>query len=148
MNRTIFSDNTYHFARRNVAGSEGRFYVCDARSMMRSEHVMIDTVTENLKRYTKREIESATRARKLLATMGYPSVEMAISMLREGSGFDVSEYDFRVADAIWGKDIASKKGKTTKKVTTAADITLSVPVVQQQQIQTLCNRIRRRLFCR
>ena len=59
------SDNTYHFARRNVAGSEGRFYVCDARSMMRSEHVMIDTVTENLKRYTKREIESATRARKL-----------------------------------------------------------------------------------
>ena len=109
---------------------------------------MIDTVTENLKRYTKREIESATRARKLLATMGYPSVEMAISMLRDGSGFDVSEYDFRVADAIWGKDIASKKGKTTKKVTTAADITLSVPVVQQQQIQTLCNRIRRRLFCR
>ena len=128
------SDNTYQFARRNVGGSEGRFYICDARSMIRSEHVMIDTVIENLKRYTKREIESATRARKLLATMGYPSVEMAISMLRDGSGFDVSEYDFRVADAIWGKDIASIKGKTTKRVTTAADITLSVPVVQQQQI--------------
>lgn len=32
--------------------------------------------------------------------MGYPSVEMAISMLRDGSGFDVSEYDFKVADVI------------------------------------------------
>jgi hypothetical protein len=131
------SNNTYHFARRNAAGSEGKFYVCDAKSMMRVEHVMVDTVTENLKRYTKREIESASRARKLLAIMGYPSVEMAISMLRDGSGFDVSEYDFRVADVIWGKDIASIKGKTTKKVTMSADITLSAPVVQQQQILSI-----------
>jgi hypothetical protein len=128
------SINTYHFARRDSVASAGKFYTCDAKSMMRFEHVMVDTVVENLKRYTKREIESATRARKLLATMGYPSVEMAISMLRDGSGFDVSEYDFRVADAIWGKDIASIKGKTTKKATAAADITLSAPVVQQQQI--------------
>lgn len=128
------SQNTYHFSRRDAPGSEGRFYVCDARSMMRSEHVMIDTVEENLKRYTKREIESASRARKLLGVMGYPSVEMAIAMLRDGNGFDVSEYDFRVADAIWGKDIASIKGKTTKKTTVPANMIISAPVVQQQQI--------------
>ena len=128
------SQNTYHFSRRDAPGSEGRFYVCSARSMMRSEHVMIDTVEENLKRYTKREIESASRARKLLGVMGYPSVEMAIAMLRDGSGFDVSEYDFRVADAIWGKDIASIKGKTTKKTTVPANMIISAPVVQQQQI--------------
>jgi hypothetical protein len=131
------SSNTYHFARRDAVGSEGKFYVCNAKSMIRLEHVMVDTVTENLKCYTKREIESATRARKLLAFMGYPSVEMAISMLRDGSGFDVSEYDFEVADAIWGKDIASIKGKTTRKATASTDITLSAPVVQQQQILSI-----------
>ena len=47
----------------------------------------------------------------------------------------MTEYDFKVADAIWGKDIASHKGKPTKKATMAADITLSAPVVQQQQIR-------------
>ena len=104
---------------------------------MKSEQVVIDTVTENFRRYTKREIDSATRARKLLEVMGYPSVEMAISMLRDGTGFDVTEYDFKVVDAIWGKDIASLKGKTTKKATMAADITLSAPVVQQQQIVSI-----------
>ena len=47
--------------------------------------------------------------------MGYPSVEEAISMLRTGNDFNVTEYDFQVADAIWGKDIASIKGKTVKR---------------------------------
>ena len=131
------SGNTYKFTRRNVDGSEGKFYVCNVKQMVEPEEIYIDTVAENLRRYTKREIDSATRARKLLAVMGYPSVEMAISMLRDGTGFDVTEYDFKVADAIWGKDIASLKGKTTKKATMAADITLSAPVVQQQQIVSI-----------
>jgi hypothetical protein len=54
-----------------VKGSEGKFYVCDARQMIKSEQVYIDTIPENLRRYTKREIDSATRARKLLAVMGH-----------------------------------------------------------------------------
>ena len=64
------SGNTYKFSRRNVKGSEGKFYVCDARQMIKSEQVYIDTIPENIRRYTKREIDSATRAHKLLAVMG------------------------------------------------------------------------------
>ena len=45
---------------------------------------MIQTVADNLKLYTKREVMSARFARELIARMGYPSVEKAISMLRTG----------------------------------------------------------------
>jgi hypothetical protein len=54
-------------------------------------------------------------------------------MLRDGSGFDVTPYDFQVADAIWGPDIASLRGKTTKQKAMIPDTTLGVPVNQQQQ---------------
>ena len=103
--RPATSEVIYSFCRREIPGSEGRFYVCDIRNMVStaatSHKIMVQTVAENLVRYTKREVESAGRARELLAKMGYPSVEMAIAMLRDGSNFDVSEYDFRVADSIW-----------------------------------------------
>ena len=84
-------------------------------------------------KYTKREVASAQRARELLARMGYPSVETAISMLQNGSNFDVTEYDFKVANSIWGPNIASIKGKQVKTTTRTADVTLGVPIVHQQQ---------------
>ena len=102
------SDNIYSFCRRSIPGNEGRFYVCDVRSMISKgatshppeEHAMIQTVADNLKQYTKREVVAARCARELIARMGYPSVEEAISMLRTGNDFNVTEYDFSVADAI------------------------------------------------
>jgi hypothetical protein len=84
-------------------------------------------------RYTKREVLGARKARDLLARLGYPSVDNAIAMLRDGTGFDVTAYDFQVADAIWGPDIASLKGKQTKAKSIVPDTTLGVPIVQQQQ---------------
>ena len=74
-----------------------------------TEHpaALMTTVANNLIQYTKREVIGAKKARELLAKLGYPSVENAIAMLRDGSGFDVTPYDFQVADAIWGPDVAS-----------------------------------------
>lgn len=37
-------------------------------------------------------------------------------MLHDGSGFNVTPYDFRVTDAIWGPDIASLRVKEIKVV--------------------------------
>jgi hypothetical protein len=54
-------------------------------------------------------------------------------MLRAGTGFDVTPYDFQVADAICEPDIASMRGKTTKKKPMVPDTTFGVPIVQQQQ---------------
>ena len=133
------SDNTYSFCRKNIAGTEGRFYCCDVRSMINKrsrappatkevagvrEQAMVQTVQENLAKYTKREIDKARNARDLLARMGFPSVENAIKMVHRGANFSVTERDFRIADSIWGKDVASIKGKTKKQTTGQADTTL------------------------
>ena len=131
----------YSFCRQPVPGSSGRFYVCDVASMVKTsptqhseEMVLVNTVGDNMARFTKREIAGAAKARELLARMGYPSVEMAIAMIRGGNNFDVSEGDFRIAHAIWGKCLASLKGKTHKMSTPVGDISLTPLVVQKQQV--------------
>ena len=107
------STRTYSFGRKLIIGSEGRFYSCDWREFQQ-ELALVTTVTENLKAFTKREIEGARRARELLARMGFPTVEQAMAIVNSGSNFDVSSRDFQITDAIFGKDIASLKGKTIK----------------------------------
>ena len=55
------------------------------------EHAFIETVSDNMTRYTKREVAGAMKARQMLAFMGYPPVQQAIEILRDGSDYDVSE---------------------------------------------------------
>ena len=69
----------YSFCRLPVDGSEGRFYSCDTESMISTEKTkhkretaLISTVEANKSKYTKREIDSAARAKELLSRMGYP----------------------------------------------------------------------------
>ena len=64
--------------------------------------------------------------------MGFPSIQQAIDIVTRGRNFDVTARDFAVADAIYGKDIASLKGKTTKRATKVADISIGAAVEQQQ----------------
>jgi hypothetical protein len=117
------SSKIYSFYRKKIAGNESKFYVCIIDTMVakfptnhpKQEDTLVTTVAQNLVKYTKREVLGARKARELLARLGYPSVENAIAMLRDGSGFDVTPYDFQVPDAIWGPDIASLRGKTTEK---------------------------------
>jgi hypothetical protein len=136
------SQNIYSFCRQDIAGSAGRFYVCDTRTMIgptptlhtNHEQALVTTVADNMKRYTQREVETARKARELLSRMGYPSVENTIAKIKGGDNFGVSEDDFRIADAIWGKDITSMRGKTRKSATPVADIRIAARVVQQQQV--------------
>ena len=136
------SKKIYSFCRKKIPGSESKFYVCDVNTMISTvptdhpvnEDALVTTVEDNMKKYTKREVKGAMASRELLAKMGYPSVENAIAMLRDGTGFTVTPYDFKVADAIWGPDIASMTGKTTKSKAMVPDATLGVPVNQQEQI--------------
>jgi hypothetical protein len=127
--------SVYYFARIEVAGSEGRFYICDTRSMIESrEAAFVETVENNMKLFTKREVSQARKTRESLARMGFPSVAQAIRTANSGSNFDVTPRDFEIADAIWGKDIASIKGKTKKRETPVADITVSPTLVQKEQV--------------
>jgi hypothetical protein len=79
-------------------------------------------------------IASATLKSYSLTLKLFPFLRVPSAVSTDGSDFSVSEYDFKVADAIWGRDLASIQGKTTKKATRKADITLGVPIVQKQQI--------------
>jgi hypothetical protein len=67
----------YSFCRRDIAGSEGKFYVCDVTHMVgnkptvhrQMETAYVQTVAENLVKYAKREVEGAHRARELPSKM-------------------------------------------------------------------------------
>ena len=85
-----------------MEGSEGRFYSCDWREID-AEIAMATTVAENSKHFTKREIERARQARELMARMGFPSVEQAMSIVNSGSNFDITTRDFQIADTEGGK---------------------------------------------
>ena len=127
------STRTYRFGRKRVVGSEGRFYFCDWREVER-DRALVTTVTENLKAFTKREVEQARRAREMLARMGFPTAEQAMSIINCGSNFDVTARDFQIADAIWGKDIASLNRKTTKRATAIA---VSTKILQRDQVLSI-----------
>jgi hypothetical protein len=71
------SNKIYSFCRQDIPGSDGRFYVCDTRTMI-AKKPTVATVAENMQKYSKREVGSAGSARELLARMGYPSVANAI----------------------------------------------------------------------
>lgn len=140
------SRRVYSFCRKNVSGSEGRFYCCHVKTMVQDEpttypepndHAMIETVENNSTRYTKREIAGANRARLLLAKMGFPSVRNAIDIATRGTNFDVTARNFAIAEDIYGKDIASMKGKTKKRVSIFADIAVGAAVVQVEQVLSI-----------
>jgi hypothetical protein len=129
------SRNTYTFQRKNIEGSEGRFYSCDIRTMITEEETaLVQTVDEQMRHFTKRDIDGATRARLMKSRMGYPSTANAIQMSSTGSNFGLSARDFHVADAIWGPDIEAIKGKTRKLASNPADMTITPLLVQEQQV--------------
>jgi hypothetical protein len=64
--------------------------------------------------YTKREVAQAKEAIRLRAQLGYPSDTDLLNMIRSGSIMNctVTAHDVLRAITIYGKDIASLKGKT------------------------------------
>ena len=87
--------------------------------------------------FTKREVMQARKAREMLSRMGFPSVAQAIRTTNTGSNFDITARDFEVADTIWGKDVASMKGKTKKQASPIPDITVSAITVQKEQVLSI-----------
>ena len=53
----------------------------------KEEHVLVETIANNLTVCTKREVAGGEKARQMLARMGYPSVDTAIRTLRDGTPY-------------------------------------------------------------
>jgi hypothetical protein len=77
----------------------------------------LETVDENKKFYTKHQFERAKRARKLLYSLGYPSINdtKAIIWMNAIKNNPVTTEDVNIADKIFGPDVAALKGKTTRR---------------------------------
>jgi hypothetical protein len=58
--RPARSNTAYYFGRKQISRSEGKFYICETRSMIEANEVaLVQTVEENIKSYTKQEVAQA-----------------------------------------------------------------------------------------
>jgi hypothetical protein len=77
----------------------------------------LETVDENKKFYTKRQFEQAKQACELLYSLGYPSVNdmKAIIQMNAIKNNPVTTEDVNIAEKIFGPDVATLKGKMTRR---------------------------------
>jgi hypothetical protein len=81
------------------------------------DFTFINTVDDNKKAFSKRQLKGAELARTLYATLGYPSVKDFKWVIQSNQIKDcpVTVQDVVTAHQIWGKNIAALKGKTTRR---------------------------------
>jgi hypothetical protein len=105
-------------------------------------HLLVSTVKDNMEGFTKREIEGAMRARKLSHAIGYPSVDNLKHIIRMNliKNCPVTTTDVKVAEEIFGPDIATLKGKSTRQTPKAVvDEFIEIPAkIKDHDDLTLC----------
>ena len=128
-------DRQYVFSRKlNSNGSRSSHYACDMAIPAHTD-TLIATVADNMRQYTKREVNQATNARELMARLAHASSQGTIGMLDTGLvNCDVTKQDVRNADAIFGSSVAAMKGKTHKLTSIPASPVVAPRVTQVQQI--------------
>ena len=105
---------------------------------------MISTVKENRKGYTQRQFDAAKRARKLYHSLGCPTTEnfKAIIRMKVIKNCPVTVDDINIAERIFGPDIGTLKGKTTRRNIAKAvkDDYVEIPkeILKQHNNLTLC----------
>jgi hypothetical protein len=101
-----------------------KLYVYNARSNKRKHEVLqskillpIQTVDDNVKLFTERQKKNAALAREAQMRMGYPSVKDIIEGINKGRvlNLPITKSDLDTATRIWGKDLGSVVGKSTRK---------------------------------
>ena len=83
---------------------------------LREEFTFVNAVSDNMGAFTKGQIASADKASDLYASLVYPSDADYKRILKSNQIKDcpVSVEDAKVASKIWGPNIASQKGTTTR----------------------------------
>ena len=81
-----------------------------------AELTLVETVADNKKGFSRRQLKDAKTASDLLAKVGHPSVKDLKNMIQSGllKNCPVTLADVDNAITIYGPDIASLKGKTTR----------------------------------
>ena len=99
------------------SGNTYEFHLIDGLYAFEVTRQVFTTVTQNSQAYTKREVSDAEKARELIRRLGIPSEASAIEAINRGSIINspVTANDIHRATKIFGKDIASLRGKTHKQ---------------------------------
>ena len=81
------------------------------------QYGFVQTVADNMKLFTKRQIEGALKAHHLYETLGYPSNADFESVLRAGGigGCTLTADDARVANKIWDDSVPRLQGSTVRE---------------------------------
>ena len=105
-------DDVYYFQRDVNAEN---IYICDLSCHPVSRCAMVMTVSDNLSKYTKREVKSAELARQYIRRTDYMSAGKLIKTIKTGKirNCKVSVQDVLRSIDIWGKDLGNLKGKST-----------------------------------
>mmetsp|Transcript_1688 Transcript_1688/g.3611 ORF Transcript_1688/g.3611 Transcript_1688/m.3611 type:complete len:966 (+) Transcript_1688:108-3005(+) len=80
-------------------------------------HALVNTVKGNLQGFTTREIKQAKKAKEAVAKLGFPSLVDPKAMVSSGfvKNMPFNIQDINVAQKIFGPDVPSLKGKTTRR---------------------------------
>ena len=78
--------------------------------------IMVQTVTENEKGYSKRQLTDARTVQDLYAKVGYPSIKDFANMVKENMimSFPITIEDVRRTENINSPSVQALKGKTTR----------------------------------
>ena len=132
-------DKTVRFERIGM-----NLYVFKPTTRIRAENAqMLNTLEENKTFYTERQFQRAKRARDLFHALGTPSINdfKAIIRMNTINNNPVTTDDIKIAEKIFGPDIGTLKGKTTRrKPLPVVNDYIEIPkeLIQAQREVTLC----------
>jgi hypothetical protein len=104
---------------------------------------LLSTVKENREGYTQRQFERAKEARKLYRIMGCATIQDFKNILRQNviQNCPITTEDVKIAEAIFGPDIGTIKGKKTRpKPPQVRPNIVEIPkeLIEQHSDLTLC----------
>ena len=114
----VFKVQVYKFGKVYIfSRDKDNLYTCDIESDYCTVPLMVETVVDRMKLYSKREIRDAVKARELQRQLGFMRAGELEKMISNGKlrNCEVSKKDVRRAESIFGQDIAEIKGKATSK---------------------------------
>ena len=93
----------------------------------------VETVKDNQALFTKRQVKDADKARRLYKCLAHPSMQDFKWLLQTNSIKDcpVTLEDAKIAERIWGRNIAALKGKTTHRTADAVKVESLIPIPKE-----------------
>jgi hypothetical protein len=99
---------------------EGLYTDKVSNEYLKKQSHLINTVKENRVGYTKRQFEHAKRARELYHIVGTPTIESFKALIKMNAikNCPVTTEDVNNAKMIFGTDMSSLRGKSTRRKST------------------------------